>query len=72
MTLEDAHNQIGNSVAYIPLHACGDINHPDVEYGKISSYNDRFIFVKFDKQLANLGWEETTAQSCLPESLALV
>lgn len=56
-------------VAYIPNHADGDINHPDVEWGYVSSSNDVNIFVKFDKQLDKFGWEGTTSQSCTPSTL---
>lgn len=56
-------------VAYVPTHAHGDLNHPDVEHGTVSSKNDHFAFVKFDKQLARFGWEGTTSQSCRPDDL---
>lgn len=56
-------------VAYIPGHADGDINHPDVEFGIVSSKNHVNAFVKFDKQLRKFGWDGTTSQSCSPEDL---
>lgn len=59
----------GMRVAYVPLHAGDDINHPDVEYGTVSSTNDKNVFVKFDRQLKKFGWQGTTSQSCDPESL---
>lgn len=59
----------GDRVAYVPLHAGGWIEHPDVEYGTVSSTNDVNVFVKFDKQLKKFGWQGTTSQSCDPDSL---
>jgi len=59
-------------VAYIPTHAHGDIGHKDVEYGRVSSTNEKFVFVRFDKTVARLGWEGTTSQSCRPEDLVKV
>lgn len=56
-------------VAYIPNHADGDINHPDVEYGYVSSRNNYYIFVRFDYQVNKLGWDETTSQACLPSNI---
>jgi len=38
---------IGRNVLYIPEHAHGDINHPDCEVGIISSWLDKYIFVRF-------------------------
>lgn len=45
--------------------------HPDAEqpWGHVSSVNDKYVFVKFDKQVSNLGWNGTTSQSCLPKDL---
>jgi len=59
-------------VCYIPGHAHGDSNRPDCELGYVSSHNDKNIFVKFDKQLGNLGWEQTTSQACSPEDLWVI
>ena len=56
-------------VIYVPTHAHGNINHPDCEHGKISSANEKFVFVKFDKQVEKLGWNGTTSRSCRPEYL---
>lgn len=38
---------VGEKVRYVPIHANGDVNHKDVEAGKISSFNDSYIFVSF-------------------------
>jgi len=34
-------------IAYIPNHAHGDINHEDVEFGFVTSSNEKFIFCRF-------------------------
>lgn len=34
-------------VTYVPTHANGDINHPDVENGIVSSVNEFYVFVKY-------------------------
>jgi len=72
MTITDFINKEKRRVAYVPTHAFGDMKHPDVQYGVISSINQKFVFVKFDKQVNSLGWEGTTSQACLPESLILL
>lgn len=59
-------------VAYIPMHAGGDKTHPDVEYGTVSSVNDKYVFVRFDKQVEKLGWSGATSQACDPEDLTLI
>ena len=56
-------------VAYVPTHAHGDMNHPDVEYGVVSSTNAKYVFVKFDRQLNRFGWEGTTSTACHPTDL---
>ena len=68
MNIEDVKDSM--RVAYIPGHAHGDINHPDVERGKVSSKNSVNVFVRFDKQVSKLGWDGTTSQSCNPGDLA--
>lgn len=37
----------GRNVRYIPPHAYGNVRHLDCENGKISFWNDQFIFVKY-------------------------
>lgn len=56
-------------VAYVPTHAHGDLTHPDVEVGKVSTWNTRFVFVRFDKSVAKFGWDGATSQSCDPADL---
>jgi len=57
-------------VAYVPAHAEWDKD--SIEYGTVSSKNDKYVFVKFDKQLAKFGWDGTTSQSCDPNDLEAV
>lgn len=56
-------------VIYVPLHAGGDINHVDSERGTVSSVGAKYVFVKFDKQVSNFGWDGTTSQACDPIDL---
>lgn len=55
-------SDIGAPVTYIPSHADGDINHPDVEHGFISSFNDVSVWVRYKSQTGentpanNLRW----------------
>lgn len=42
--------KVGDRVAYIPLHAGGDLSHPDVEMGTITSIGQVYVFVRFDTQ----------------------
>lgn len=65
LTIERAHP--GMRVAYVPHHAAW--NPSAIEYGTVSSVNQRFVFVKFDKQTARLGFAATTAQACDPNDL---
>jgi len=39
------------------------------ERGTVSSVNSKFVFVRFDEQVAKLGWAGTTSQSCDPRDL---
>ena len=34
-------------VAYIPLHACGDVTHPDVQFGFVGTMKGNNIFVHY-------------------------
>jgi len=62
----------GMRVAYVPLHAHGNMEHPDVEHGTVSSCNSRYAFVRFDRQVGKFGCEGTTSQSCKPEDLVAI
>lgn len=43
----------------------------DEESGQVSSWNKTYIFVKFENQLNNLGWDDVTSQACNPHDLTL-
>ena len=40
---------VGRAIYYLPQHAHGDINHADKQWGNISSWNHKFVFVDFGK-----------------------
>lgn len=37
----------GTQTAYVPMHADGDINHPDVEFGFITSVHESAAFCRY-------------------------
>lgn len=39
----------GDRVVYMPLHADGDLTHPDCETGTVTRVGGKYTFVKFDK-----------------------
>lgn len=43
-----------------------------VEFGRVSSVNDTFVFVKFDDQVRMHGMEGCTAQGCDPLDLVIL
>lgn len=43
-----------------------------IQIGEVSSKNDQYAFVKFDKQVKRIGWNGTTAGACDPGDLAKV
>jgi hypothetical protein len=59
----------GDKVRYVPYHAFGIRSHPDCENGIVSSVRDGTIFVKFDRVVKNIGWNEACAQGCRPDQL---
>ena len=59
-------------VAYVPTHANGDINHPDVEFGAVSSVGEFGVFVRFDKDVQALGWDGAISKCCYPADLRRV
>lgn len=61
--------QPGDRVAYVPGEANNNLSHPNVERGRVSSVNEKYVFVRFDKTVAKLGWQGTTSQSCRPDDL---
>jgi len=57
-------------VAYVPTHAEWDTS--AIEHGTVSSKNERYVFVKFDKLVAKFGWDGTTSQSCKADDLVAI
>ncbi len=54
-------------VAYIPRFR--DIKYKDVEFGTVSSIGEKYIYVRFDKDIKQLGWERCCGEACFPEDL---
>ena len=63
---------LDTEVVYVPHHAVNDINHPDCEWGQVSSVNEQFVFVKFYKQLARFGWLGTPGKAVIPDDLVVM
>lgn len=53
--IEPEEKDIGRSVIYVPLHAKGDLSHPDCEYGTITSFNERVVFVRYGVGITSAG-----------------
>jgi len=64
----------GWRVRYVPLHADGNLNHPDCQDGVVSSTNDKFVFVKYDNLMGIMitGDEPYTAQATDPDYLIIL
>lgn len=62
----------GDLVLYVPGHAHGDVNHPDIERGVVSSQNGKFVFVKNRVHIERFGWNGTTSQATDPADLVVV
>lgn len=69
MKLEDF--KPNQRVVYLPLHADGNLKHPDVEWGTVSSIGSLYVFVRFDKQVEKFGWDGATSQCCSPHDLLI-
>jgi hypothetical protein len=52
-------------VIYKPKHNTNN----NIEFGYVSSKNHKCVFVKFEKQLTNFGWDNTTSMGCDPKDL---
>jgi ribosomal protein L35AE/L33A len=48
MTLQEARENIGRSVVYKPFEGCSK---SQIEYGVITSVNDRYVFVRYGNEL---------------------
>ena len=59
----------GDQVAYIPTHADGDTNHPDVEYGFVTSVKGDTVYcrywAKYWNGLRTRSCSEGTPRECL-------
>ena len=51
---------IGTPVTYLPPHTRGNMNHEDVQRGNISSFNDTYVYVRFNSP---------NGQACNPDQL---
>lgn len=56
-------------VIYIPRHANGDRTHKDCERGRVSSVNSHYVFVRFNRHVAEFGWDGATSMACRREDL---
>jgi hypothetical protein len=61
--LDAAHLQSGRRVAYHTPQG--------KEYGTVSSWNDYYVFVKFDVHVQQHGWDGATAHACTREQLTV-
>lgn len=55
----------GDRVEYIEFDGTADP-------GTVSSVNDKYVFVRFDKHVAKFGWDGATSQSCDPNDLSMI
>lgn len=63
MRIEDTEvtgEHIGSPVTYLPPHVGRDASHPDAQRGHISSFNDTYVFVRFNSP---------NGQACRPDML---
>ena len=37
----------GQQIAYVPMHAAGDLTHPDVEFGFVTSVRGDTVFCRY-------------------------
>ena len=52
---------VNDFVLYVPMHAKGNVNHPDCEAGIVTSTNDHYIFVRYGTR--------STSQATRPRDL---
>ena len=55
----------GDKVEYIDFDGAADP-------GTVSSIGEKYVFVRFDKQVKKLGWDGATSQACDPNNLHLI
>lgn len=46
-TLTKSDVQVGTQIAYVPQHAFGKLDHPDVQYGFVTAVADTFAFCRY-------------------------
>lgn len=56
--IELTSEHIGDIVTYVPRHANGNINHPDVERGRIKSWNDGGVFVDYIRNVCRTDFND--------------
>ena len=61
MWYESVDWQPGMIALYIPREAHGNLSHPSVEQGIVTSVNAQYIFVRFG--------DDTTPKACAPRDL---
>ncbi len=65
--MKTADFKLWDRVIYVPVHADGNLNHKDCEYGLVKSVNDTFVFVLYVKN----GIPQMVANATRPEKLIL-
>ena len=70
MKIEDV--KVGQSVAYVPMHAKCDYSHPDIDLGVVTSKDDKSVFVRFNRNVIAAGTTNVRSQGCNPEDLISV
>ena len=61
--------QKDDRVLYVPMHVSPTpewkhADHPDCEWGTVSSATADTVFVQFDAQVRRVGWAGATAKAC--------
>jgi hypothetical protein len=59
-------------VRYIPYHAKDNSSHENCEIGYVSSVNEYYVFVKFERIINNLKTWDITAQACNRQDLKII
>lgn len=55
-----SNKNVGDNITYCPPHAKGNLSHSDVEQGRVSTVDERGIFVRF---------KSNSGAKCRPELL---
>lgn len=59
----------GMKILYMPQRANKDSNHPSVESGIVSSFNEKLAFIKFDSSVKAIGEYNVIPTGCYFEDL---